>query len=328
MAKKSYIQATIDVISEEMRRDPDIFMIGEDIGELGGCFFDVVGLHKEFGDRRIMNAPISEQAIIGAGIGAAMAGLRPISQLMFVDFALVAMDQILNQAAKLRYMSGGQAKLPMVIRTQQGLGGNHSGQHSQSLEAIFMHVPGLKIVMPSSPSEVYGLLRTAIRDDNPVMFLDNKGFYYRNKIEEVSDDDQYLIPFGKARIVKEGTDVTIVATSITVQKALNAAEQLEKEGVSCEILDPRTLIPFDTETLINSIKKTGRLVVAHESVTVAGPGAEIESIAIENAFDEFKSAPVRVGAKYCTVPYCHVLEEAYSAQEKEIYAAVRKTMKG
>ena len=328
MSKKSYIEAVIDVFKQEMRRDPNIFIIGEDIAELGSPFGDTKGLLEEFGPDRVKNTPISECAIVGACTGAACTGLRPIAQLMFVDFTFVAMDQILNQTAKMRYMFGGQAKLPLVIRTQQGIGGNHSGQHSQSLEAIFMHVPGLKVAMPSCPSDVAGLLRTAIRDDNPVLFLEHKGYYFRNLKEEVPDDEEFAIPFGKARIVREGKDVTIVATHMCVQKSTAAAEELAKEGILCEIIDPRTLVPFDKEAVIKSVSKTGRVIVAHESIKTAGPGAEIVSMIVEEDYRLLKSAPVRVGSQYCTVPYSPGLEEAMVPQIEDIYKAVKKACKG
>ncbi|MGI6162202.1 MAG: alpha-ketoacid dehydrogenase subunit beta [Christensenellales bacterium] len=325
MSKKSYIQATIDVFREEMKRDENVILFGEDITLLGGPFGDTKGLVEEFGDRRVRNTPISECAIVGMGIGAAAAGLRPIAQLMFVDFAFVAADQILNQAAKLHYMSGGKMKLPLVIRTQQGIGGNHSGQHSQSLEAIFMHVPGLKVALPSSPADAAGLLRTAIRDDNPVMIIDHKGFYFRNMKSEVPDDSEFMIPFGKANVIQEGSDVTVVATQLCVQKSVEAAKQV---GISCEIIDPRTMVPLDVDTIVRSVKKTGRLVVAHEAITVAGPGAEIVRLVVEECFGSLQAAPIVVGSQYCTVPYSHVLEEAMIPQINDIASALVRVTKG
>lgn len=320
---KSYIQATKDVYAQEMARDPKVFVLGEDLEIMGSAFAQFHGVREKVGEEKILNTPISETAIIGAAIGAAAVGMRPVAQLMFVDFTLVAMDQILNQAAKMRYMSGGKVKLPMVIHTQQGIGGNHSGQHSQCLEALFMHVPGIKIAMPSTPADAAGLLRTAIRDDDPVLILENKAYYYRSTKGEVPDDENFMIPFGQARIVRQGTDVTIVATHTCVQKAESAANQLIQEGISCEIIDPRTLVPFDWNTVLASVRKTGRLVVAHDAVKLAGPGAEIVSTVVEQAYDALKSRPLRVGAKYCTIPYSAVLEEAAIPQASDIYNAIK-----
>lgn len=327
MARLSYAQATANVLKCEMRKDPSIIVMGEDIAELGGCFGDLQGVYEEFGPDRVRNTPISENAFIGAAIGAAACGLRPIANLMYDDFSLVCMDQILNQAAKLRYMSGGKIKLPMVIRAPQGIGGGNAGQHSQLLEAFFVHVPGLKLAIPSTPTDLTGLLRTAIYDDNPVIFLDHRRYYLRSLKEDVPDDPDFRIPFGKAKLVREGSDVTIVALQICMQKSLEAAKELEKEGISCEIIDPRTLVPFDREAVINSVKKTGRLIVAHEAIKTGGIGGEIISSVLEDVFDYLKASPLRVGSAYCTVPYSYVLEEAMIPQEKDIFDAVKKVCK-
>jgi len=324
MSKKTYAQAIRDVIAEEMRKDSGVFVMGEDVEKLGGIFGCTRGLVDEFGPDRIRNTPISEAGFIGAGLGAACCGMRPIVELMYMDFTLVAMDQIINQVAKTRYVFGGKAKIPLVIRGQQGVGRGNAATHSQSVEAPFMHFPGLKVVMPSSPADAAGLLRTAIRDDNPVMFFEHKALY--NTKGEVPDDPDFAIEFGKAKIVREGTDCTIVATHLYVQKALNVAAELEKEGINVEVIDPRTLVPFDAETIINSVKKTGRAVVVHEAHRTGGVGAEIASQITEGAFKYMDSPVLRLGAKSSPLPFNLGLENAVVPQEKDIYDAVKKTL--
>lgn len=324
MSIKTYANAVKDVIAEEMRKDEKVFIMGEDIAEQGGIFGCTRGLLEEFGADRVRNTPITEAAIVGAGVGAALTGMRPIVELMYMDFAYVAADQILNQAAKLRYMYGGKATLPLVIRGQQGVGRGNAATHSQSVEAIFMHIPGLKVVMPSSPADAAGLLRTALRDNNPIMFFEHKILYPTKG--EVPDDPEFMIPFGKANIVKEGKDVTIIATSQYVGKAVNVAKKLEAEGISVEVVDPRTLVPLDTETIVNSVKKTGRAVVVHEAHKNAGAGAEIASMIMEEAFKYLDAPVLRLGAKACPLPFNLNLENAVVPQEDDIEKAVRSVL--
>lgn len=324
MSIKTYAQAIRDVLAEEMRVDPRVFVMGEDVADQGGIFSCTKGLLAEFGPERIRNTPISENSFVGAGVGAACAGLRPVVELMYMDFAYLAMDQILNQAAKIRYMFGGKAKVPIVIRGQQGIGRGNAGQHSQSVEVFFMHIPGIKVAIPSSPADAAGLLRTAIRDDNPVIFFEHKALYATKG--EVSDDKDFAIPFGQARIAREGRDATIVATLLYVSKALEAAEILAGEGISCEVIDPRTMVPFDIDTILTSVKKTGRLVTVHEAHKTAGFGAEIAAQVTENAFKYLDCAPIRLGAKACTLPFNIKLENAVVPQVSEIVEAVKKTL--
>ncbi|MBP0990849.1 MAG: alpha-ketoacid dehydrogenase subunit beta [Oscillospiraceae bacterium] len=322
---KSYAQAIKDVTAEEMRRDEKVFVMGEDVEVLGGIFGCTRGLADEFGSERVRNTPISESAFIGAGLGAACCGMRPVVELMYMDFALVAMDQIVNQVAKTRYVFGGKAKIPLVIRGQQGVGRGNAATHSQSLEVLFTHFPGLKVVMPSTPEDAAGLLRTAIRDDNPVVFIEHKALYVNKG--EVPDDPDFCIPFGKAKIVREGTDATVIATHTYVQKAIDMAEKLQKEdGISVEIIDPRTLVPFDKETILQSVRKTGRAVVVHEAHRVCGIGAEIASVIQEEAFQYLDAPVIRLGAKQCPLPFNLNLENAVVPQPKDIYDAVKKTL--
>lgn len=308
MSIKSYAQAIKDVIAEEMRRDGKVFIMGEDIAEQGGIFGCTRGLIDEFGPDRVRNTPISEAGFCGAGLGAACAGMRPIIELMYMDFTLVAMDQIINQIAKTRYIFGGKAVIPLVIRGQQGVGRGNAATHSQSMEALFLHFPGLKVAMPSDASDAAGLLRTAIRDDNPVMFFEHKALYTSKC--EVDDSPDFMIPFGKARILREGTDVTIIATHTYVQKSLNVADKLAAEGISAEVIDPRTLVPMDWDTMAASIEKTGRAVVVHEAHRTGGAGAEIAAELSERTFRYLDSPILRLGAKSCPLPFNLGLENA------------------
>lgn len=322
---KSYAQAIKDTTAEEMRRDERVFVMGEDVEVLGGIFGCTRGLADEFGAERVRNTPISEAGFIGAGLGAACCGMRPIAELMYMDFAMVALDQIVNQVAKTRYIFGGKAKIPLVIRGQQGVGRGNAATHSQSVEVLFTHFPGLKVVMPSTPADAAGLLRTAIRDDNPVVFIEHKALYVTKG--EVPDDPDFMIPFGKAKIVREGTDATVVATHTYVQKAVYMADRLYKDhGISVEVIDPRTLVPFDKETVINSVKKTGRAVVVHEAHKVCGIGAEIASVIQEEAFPYLDAPVIRLGAKQCPLPFNLGLENAVVPQPQDIYDAVMKTL--
>ena len=322
--KKSYAMAIRDVTAQEMRRDDKVFVMGEDVEVLGGIFGCTRGLVDEFGPERVRNTPISEAGFVGAGLGAACVGMRPIVELMYMDFALVAADQIINQVAKTRYVFGGKARIPLVIRGQQGVGRGNAATHSQSVEALFVPYPGLKVVMPSTADDATGLLRTAIRDDNPVIFIEHKQLYVVKG--EVNDDPDYCIPFGQAKVVREGKDVTVVGTHTYVQKAVNVAERLEKEGISVEVIDPRTIVPLDMDTIEASVKKTGRAVVVHEAHKVCGIGAEIGSQISERCF-KYLDAPVeRLGAKACPLPFNLGLENAVVPQEQDIYDAIKRTL--
>lgn len=324
MSMKTYAIAIRDVMAEEMRRDERVFIMGEDVETLGGIFGCTRDMYKEFGTERIRNTPISEAGFIGAGLGAACTGMRPIVELMYMDFTLVAMDQILNQVAKTRYIFGGNAKIPLVIRGQQGIGRGNAATHSQSLETFFMHIPGLKVACPSTPAEAAGLLRTAIRDNNPVMFFEHKALYATKG--EVPDDPDFMIPFGKADIKREGTDVTIVANLLYVSRALEAAEILAKEGISAEVIDPRTLVPFDTQTIVESVKKTGRLVIVHEAHRNAGWGAEVAAQVTQEAFAYLDAAPLRLGTAACPLPFNLNLENAATPQVADIVKAAKEIL--
>jgi len=324
MSIKTYAQAIKDVIAEEMRRDENVFVMGEDVAEQGGIFGCTRGLVNEFGKERVRNTPISEAGLIGTGIGAACAGMRPVIELMYMDFTYVAMDQILNQAAKIRYMFGGKAKVPLVIRGQQGIGRGNAGQHSQSVEQFFMHIPGLKVAMPSTPADAAGLLRTAIRDDNPVMFFEHKALYASKG--EVSDDPEFAIPFGKAGILREGKDITVIGTHLYAGKALNIANKLAEDGIDMEVIDPRTIVPMDEDTIIESVKKTGRAVVVHEAHKIGGIGAEISAMITEKAFKYLDAPVMRLGARHCTLPFNLGLENAVVPQDEEIIHAVKSVL--
>ncbi len=321
MSIKTYATAVRDTIAAEMRRDPKVFVMGEDVETIGSIFGCTRDLTKEFGVERAFNTPISEAGFVGAGLGAACTGMRPIVELMYMDFSFVAMDQLLNQVAKTRYIFGGRAKIPLVIRGQEGIGRGNAATHSQSVETIFMHFPGLKVACPSTGRDAAGLLRTAIRDDNPVMFFEHKALYSSKC--DVPDDPEFMLPFGKADIKRAGTDVTIVANLLYVSRALEAAEELQKQGVSAEVIDPMTLVPFDKETVINSVKKTGRLVVVHEAHRTAGWGAEVAAMVTEEAFRYLDAAPVRLGTKACPLPFNVELENAATPQIADIVAAAR-----
>lgn len=324
MSKKSYVQAIRDVMAEEMRRDEKVFVMGEDIEVLGGIFGATRGLADEFGADRVRNTPISEAGFISAGLGAACAGMRPIVELMYMDFSLVAADSIINQVAKTRYIFGGKAKVPLVIRGQQGVGRGNAATHSQSLETLFMHFPGLKVAMPSTAEDAAGLLRDAIRDDNPTIMIEHKALYTQKS--EVPDDPEFMIPWGKGRVFREGKDCTIIATHTYVKKSLDAAEELAKEGIECEVIDPRTLVPLDIDLLSSSVKKTGRCVVVHEAHRTCGVGAEISSQLYEQAFCYLDAPIERLGAKQCPLPFNLGLENAVVPQPEDIINAVKRTL--
>lgn len=324
MSRKTYAMAIRDVIAEEMKRDEKVYVMGEDVQELGGIFGCTRGLADEFGADRCFNTPISEQLMIGAGLGSACSGMRPIVELMYMDFTFVCMDQILNQVAKTRYVFGGKARIPLVIRGQQGIGRGNAATHSQSVESIFMHFPGIKVACPATAEDAAGLLRTAIRDDNPVMFFEHKALYAKKF--DCPDDPEFMIPFGKAKVVKEGKDCTIVANLLYVSRAEEAAAILEKERISVEIIDPRTLVPFDYDAVEESVKKTGRLVVVHEAHKTAGWGREVAGEISERAFRYLDHAPVVLGTKACPLPFALNLEEAAVPSVDDIVKAVKKTL--
>ena len=292
--------------AEEMRRDDTIFVMGEDVGASGGIFKCCEGLFEEFGSERVIDTPIAEAGYIGLGVGAAMTGMRPVAELMFGDFSLLTMDQIVNQAAKIRYMSGGQCKVPLTIRLSMGAGRSSAAQHSQSLHALFAHIPGLKVALPSTPRDAKGLLKTAIRDDNPVLFFEDKMMY--NDSGAVPEEDDFLIPFGEAEIKRPGDDLTIVATSSMVIAALEAAEQLAAQGLEAEVIDPRTLVPLDKETLLASLRKTGYALVVDEGVERYGASAELAAILNAEAFDYLDAPVLRIGAAAVPVPFSPPLE--------------------
>ena len=320
----TYAQAVKETLAQEMRRDERVFVMGEDVQVLGGVFGCTKGLADEFGAERCFNTPISEAGFIGAGLGAACAGMRPVVELMYMDFCLVAADQVINQVAKTRYIFGGKARIPLVIRGQQGIGRGNAATHSQSLETMFMHVPGLKIACPSTAADVMGLLRTAIRDDNPVLFFEHKALY--NNKEEVPDDPEYMIPFGQAAIRREGKDVTIVANLLYVPRALEAAKELEKEGIDAEVIDIRTIAPFDYETLIESVKKTGRMVIVHEAHKIGGWGGQVAAEVTEKAFKYLDAPIVRLGAKHCPLAFNLGLENAIVPQISDIVEACKSVL--
>jgi pyruvate/2-oxoglutarate/acetoin dehydrogenase E1 component len=323
MPELSYREAVRDAMVQAMRSDPDVFVMGEDIAEMGGSMGVTQGMLQEFGSDRVRNTPISEMAIVGAGIGAAMQGMRPIVEIMYQDFTTLAMEQIVNQAAKHRYMSGGQLKIPLTIRTQGGAGWSPGAQHAQQLEGWFVHVPGLKVAFPSIPVDARNLLYGSIYDDNPVLFFEHRLLY---PIKGDVPDEVEPLEFGKARVHREGDDVTVVATGRLVHEALKAAAEAEKEGISVEVWDPRTLLPLDEESLVASVAKTHRCVVAHEAVTRMGWGAEVAAIVQEQAFDELDAPIGRVGSKFCPLPFAPVMEEWVVPHADDVLEAILRAV--
>ena len=321
--KLSYGQAFNEAVSQMMEADPDVFCAGEDIGAFGGVFGTFLGLQAKFGEHRVVDTPISEQAIIGLGVGASVTGLRPIVDLMFMDFICVALDQIVNQAAKLKYMFGGEASLPMTITTAGGGGLSAAAQHSQSLEALLCHIPGLKVVMPSNPYDMKGLMISCIKDNNPTVMIKHKRLL---GMSAVVPTEAYEIPLGKGNVLRPGTDVTIVAYARMANEALIAAAELAKEGIECEIIDPRTLQPLDTDLIVDSAKKTNRVVVVHEAVRFGGLGGEIASQIQELAFDYLDAPVTRIGAPFSPVPFSPALEQHYIPDAKTILNGVREIM--
>jgi pyruvate dehydrogenase E1 component beta subunit len=322
MSVTTHVKAINAALAAAMRADERVFVMGEDVAE-GGPYTATAGLAEEFGSERVRNTPISEGAICGVAIGAAQSGLRPVIEIMFIDFITLALDQLVNQAAKAHSMSGGQLCVPLVLRTQGGAGQRGGAQHSQSLEAWLTHVPGLKVVMPATAADAAGLLASAIADPNPVVFVENKALYFKR--EEVPENPP-PVPIGRARTARPGGDVTIVATSRLVEEALAAAETLAAEGIEAAVIDPRTLVPLDLDAIVRSTEQTGRLVVAHEAVRFGGFGAEIAAAVAAAAFDSLDAPIERVGAPFTPVPLSPGLEDAYLPGAPEIYAAARATL--
>jgi pyruvate dehydrogenase E1 component beta subunit len=315
-----------EALREEMRRDKSVFLLGEDIGRFwGGAFGVTKGLAEEFGDERVRDTPISENAIIGVAVGAAITGMRPVAEIMFGDLTALAVDQICNQAAKIRYMFGGQVSVPCVIRTPFGAGVNIASHHSQSLEAWFMHTPGLRVAVPSTPYDAKGLLKAAIRGNDPVLFVEHKLLY---SIKGMIPDEDYTVPFGVADVKREGEDVTIVATLYMIHKALAVAEQLSREGISAEVLDPRTLVQLDKKAIVKSVKKTGRIVIVSEDCRTAGVSAEIAAIVAEDALDYLDAPIKRVAEPDTPIPFSPSMEQFVIPSENSIAQAIRSLISG
>jgi pyruvate dehydrogenase E1 component beta subunit len=316
----TYFEAVRLALKEELQLDPSVFLMGEDI------HFSIFGptkdLHKEVDESRVLDTPITESAFVGAAVGAAITGMRPVVEIMFADFITVCMDQIINQAAKIRFMTGGQVKVPLVIRAPGGMLTSSAAQHSQCLEALFMHIPGLKICVPSNPVDAKGLLKSAIRDDDPVLFFEHKALYFAS--DEVPVDPQFTVPLGQAAVLREGEDVTIFAVSGMVSSALSAANSLARDGISAELIDPRTLVPLDKQTLLDSVRKTGRLVTVEEGCLTGGVGAEITALVTSEAWDDLKGPVIRVAAKDQPVPFSPVLEAACAPNAQIIASAARE----
>jgi len=319
MAEMMYREALNRALFEEMRKDPTVFVLGENIGKQGGSFKVTEGLIKEFGAERVIDTPLAEATFTGAAVGAALVGTRPVVDILFVDFTTVPMDVIVNQAAKFEFMSGGQGKVPMVLRTQGGAGNGLAAQHSQSLEALFYHIPGLKVVMPSTPYDAYGLLVSAIRDDQPTIFIEHK-LLYMTKGDV--PDEEYLIPFGEADVKKEGSDVTLLTYSYMTLKCLEAAELLEKEGISVEVVDLRTLKPLDEKLILESARKTGRVIVVHEACKRGGIGGDIAAMIMEEAYDDLDGPVLRVCGLDTSIPYNLELEKVCIPTTEDIVEAI------
>jgi acetoin:2,6-dichlorophenolindophenol oxidoreductase subunit beta len=319
MIETTFVEAINRTLARAMREDERVIVLGEDVAE-GGPYLVTAGLADEFGRERVRNTPISEGTVCGVAVGAAQSGLKPVVEIMFIDFITLALDQLVNQAAKAHFMSGGQLSVPLVLRTQGGSGQRNGAQHSQSLEAWLTHVPGLKVVMPSCAADAAGLLESAIADPNPVVFVENKSLYFRR---ETVPDPPEVVPIGRAKTLRRGKDVTIVALSRLVGDALQAADRLAADGVEAEVIDPRTLVPLDLDTLAQSVQRTGRAIVAHEAVTAGGFGAELAAQLQAAAFDYLEAPVQRVGAPYTPVPVSPPLEDAYRPGAREIEAAAR-----
>lgn len=322
MSVVMYREAIRDALREEMIRDPNVFLIGEDLRDpWGGTYKATQGLSTELGDDKVLNTPIAESAIIGMSLGCALTGLRPVAELMYLDFAPMAMDQIINQVCKIRYMTGGQVEVPLVIRAQGGGGRSSAAQHGQSLEAWFAHIPGMYVVIPATPYDAKGLLKTAIRTNDPVMFIEHKMLYTTKG--EVPEED-YAIPFGVADVKRVGDHVTIVANSRMVLVALDAAEELAREGISAEVIDPRTIVPLDIKTIVESVQKTGRLIVVHEAHERAGWGAEVSSLVQERAFEYLDRPVVRLAGRNVPLPMAPQMERFVLPQQEDIVQAAKR----
>jgi len=321
--KIAYVMAFNEAVRQAMEDDEDVFVAGEDVGAFGGVFGQFGGLQKKFGPERVVDTPISEQAIVGLGIGAAVTGLRPIVDLMFMDFICVAMDQIVNQAAKLKYMFGGKATLPLTITTAGGAGLSAAAQHSQSLEALLCHIPGLKVVYPSNPYDMKGLMTACIREDNPTIMVKHKRLL--GMTGEVPEE-RYELPLGQANVARRGRDITVVAWGRMTNEALAAATELAGEGIECEVIDPRTLQPLDTDTIVASVKRTNRVVVAHEAVRFGGFGAEVAAQIQEEAFDYLDAPVARIGAPFSPVPFSPILEARYVPDAAVIATRIREVL--
>ncbi|MBI2369340.1 MAG: alpha-ketoacid dehydrogenase subunit beta [Deltaproteobacteria bacterium] len=323
MSEMTYAQALNQALREEMRRDETVFLLGEDIAGYGGAFKVTQGLLDEFGPERVRNTPIAEYGIVGLAVGAALTGCRPVAEIMYMDFMALAIDQLANQAAKMRYMFGGKARVPMVVRAQEGAGRSNAAQHSQSLEAWFVHIPGIYVAIPSTPRDAKGLLKTAIRDDNPVMFIEHK-LLYATRGEVPAGDD--IIPLGQADVKRPGRDVTVVAVSRMVHVALQAAEQLQADGVEAEVIDPRTLVPLDVRTIADSVRRTHRLVIVHEAAERGGVSGEIAMAVMPEVFDYLDAPITRVTAPNSPVPFNARLEGRFIPTPERVAAAVRSLL--
>ena len=316
----NYAWAINHALAEEMRRDERVWIMGQDVGRMGGVFGVTRGLFDEFGANRVRDTTINETFIVGGAAGAAMTGTVPVVELQFADFLYIAADELFHKLAKWRYVHGGKLSLPVVVRLPTGVVGGAGAEHSQSLEAVAMHTPGLKVVLPSNPADAKGLLKTAIRDPNPVLFFEHKGLY---RVKGEVPDEEHLVPFGQAAVVRSGSDATVVATGLMVGRALEAAEKLAADGIDVEVIDPRTLVPLDMETIVESVGRTHRLVVAHEAVAHGGFGAEVVAQVQEAAFDELDAPIGRVGAPFAPVPFSPPLEDAYLPGRRDVVTAVR-----
>lgn len=319
MREITFAQATLEAMEEEMERDDTIFVMGEDIAIQGGVFGQFKGLSDKFGYDRVRDTPISETAIMGAAVGAALAGMRPVADMHFADFMGVCMDEIFNQMAKIPYMFGGQKSVPVVVRAPDGIANRAAAQHSQSIEAWFMHIPGIKVVTPSNPADAKGLLKAALRDNNPVIYFENKILYGESG---PVPEGEYIVPIGKAKVVREGTDITIVSYSIMMKKAIEVAELLEKEGINAEVIDLRTISPYDKDAILESVKKTHRLAIIHEAVKQGGVGAEISAFVAEEAIEYLDAPILRFGAPFTPVPFSPPLEDAYKMKTDKIFDSI------
>lgn len=321
MRELTYAQAINEALMQNLERDERVFLMGEDIGKYGGIFQVTAGLLDRFGSGRVIDTPISESGFVGAAIGAALTGMRPVVEIMFIDFTTVAMDMIVNQMAKIHYMFGGRGKIPLVLRTNIGAGRGAAAQHSQSFHAFFVHIPGLKVITPSTPYDAKGLMNTAIQDENPVLFIEHKKLY---AIKGEVPEEYYTLPFGKAELKKEGKDITIVATHAMVSRSLSVAEEFAKEEIDIEVVDPRTLRPLDKDSILRSVKKTGRLIVADEGPVTCGVSAEISATVAEEAVEYLQAPILRVGSPDTPVPFSPPLEKIYIPDEEDVREAVQR----